>query len=128
MGETLKARQEKFIAALLLHQTVGDAAKACGIGETTAFRWLNEPEMRAKYQQARRLGTEQAIAQLQQSTSEAVEALKRNLRCGNFFVEVNAAKIIIDTSLRAIEIGELEQRILELETLAEARGGKRRYG
>ncbi len=56
-----------------------------------------------------------ATAQLCQVTGEAVEALRRNLACGNPQAEIRAAAIVLDLSFRGVELEELAGRIDELE-------------
>ena len=57
-----------------------------------------------------------ATAQLCQVTGEAVEALRRNLACGNPQAEIRAAAIVLDMAFRGAELEELAGRIDELET------------
>ena len=42
-GDTITARQEKAITALLNEPTIAKAAEASGVGERTLYRWLAEP-------------------------------------------------------------------------------------
>ena len=56
-----------------------------------------------------------ATAQLCQVTGEAVEALRRNLACGNPQAEIRAAAIVLDMAYRGAEVEELAGRIDELE-------------
>src|SRR5262245_15486955 len=74
-GQKLGRKQEAAIAALLSQRTVEDAARAAGIGTRTLFRWLEIPEFREAYLQARRRVFEQAGARLQQATGAAVSVL-----------------------------------------------------
>jgi hypothetical protein len=74
----------------------------------------------ARYRAARRQVVEQAIAQLQQGTSEAVAALRRNLACGVPAAEIAAAKAVIDYSVKAIELTDLAERVEQLEQAAAA--------
>ena len=59
---SLNRRQEKFIAAVLTSWTVREAAEIVGIGETTAYRYLNDPvvkaELRKRQDEARGRGRE----------------------------------------------------------------------
>lgn len=71
-----------------------EAAAAANVGESSLWRWLQEPEFQAAYTKARRETVKQAIAQLQQHASKAVETL--NEVCTNDktldFARVSAAK------------------------------------
>jgi hypothetical protein len=70
---------------------------------------------------------EQAIAQLQQGTSEAVATLVRNLGCGVPSVEIAAARAVIDVSVKAIELTDLAERVEQLEHAA-AQAAEREKG
>jgi hypothetical protein len=63
---------------------------------------------------------EGAISQLQGAATEAVETLKRNLYCGTAATEVRAALGILDQSIKAVEIYDLESRLAALEEGGEA--------
>src|SRR5216683_3059200 len=68
----------------------------------------------------RRQVVEQAISQLQQAASEAASALRRNLTCGVPSVEVRAALGVLEQSVKAVELLDLEERVQMLEELAAA--------
>jgi hypothetical protein len=113
----LTAKQEKAIVALLDKPTIREAALSLNIGEATLWRWLQEPEFQRAYRAARRQVVEHSISELQAATSDAVAALKRNLTCGNQSVEVRAAQIILEQSVKAVELVDLAERVEELEQL-----------
>jgi hypothetical protein len=113
----LTAKQEKAIVALLDKPTIREAALSLNIGEATLWRWLQEPEFHRAYRAARRQVVEHSISELQAATSDAVAALKRNLTCGNQSVEVRAAQIILEQSVKAVELVDLAERVEELEQL-----------
>ena len=114
---TLTAKQEKALAALLDKPTIREAAAASKVGETTLWRWLQEPEFQRGYRAARRQVVEHSISELQSATSDAVATLKRNLNCLNPAVEVRAAQIILDQSIKAVELVDLAERIEQLEAV-----------
>jgi hypothetical protein len=43
----ISPRQQRFIAAMLTARTVADAARQAGVAERTAYRYLDDPEIRA---------------------------------------------------------------------------------
>src|SRR4051794_36817516 len=99
-GEKRSRREEAAIAALLACPTLETAAEQAGIGESTFRGWLRDAHFQRRYRAARRQMVEQAIAQLQQGTSEAVEALRRNRRCGVPAAEIAATKAVMDYSVK----------------------------
>ena len=129
-GEKLSRKQEDAIAALLTYGTVRDAARACKVGEATLFRWLQIPSFHERYTIARREVLQAALTMLQSAGRAAVAALARNLKCGVPAVEVSAARVILDTAIRAHELEDVTQRIERLEqTLAgQEKGRGKRWG
>jgi nitrate reductase alpha subunit len=117
-GEKLSRKQELAIAALLTCSAITDAAKQCSIGEVTLHRWLKDATFQTAYREARRQVVQQAIVQIQQATGEAVETLRKVMQAADApaSAKVSAAKTILDTAVKAIELEDLEQRIVALET------------
>ena len=119
-GEKRGRQAEAAITALLVCSTIDAAAEQAGIASATLRRWLAEDDFQRRYRAARRQVVEQAIAQLQQGTSEAVAALRRNLGCGTPSAEIAAAKAVLDQAIKAIELVDLAERVEQLEQAAEA--------
>lgn len=113
---------EAAIVALLSSPTIPEAAKAAGISESSLLRWMERGDFQRKYRAARREVIECAIASLQSAAGEAVETLRRNLRCGKPSVEVRAAATILEISIRGIELIDLEERISDLEETMMVKG------
>ena len=119
-GEKLGRKEEQAILALLTSPTIPEAATACGIGESTLWRWMQRPDFRDRYREARRQVLEGAITNLQQATGEAASALRRNLSCGVPSVEVRSALGILEQAIRGAELLDLAERIATLEEQAAA--------
>jgi len=94
-GEKLSRKQELAIAALLTCSAIADAAKQCSIGEVTLHRWLKDATFQAAYREARR--------QVMQAAEAPASA------------KVSAAKTILETAVKAVELEDLEARIVALE-------------
>jgi len=116
-GEKLSRKQEAACAALLTSPTIGDAAIACGVSSATLFRWLQVPTFQARYRWCRRQIVESAIADVQAAAGDAVTTLRRNLACNNPAAENRAAQIILDLSLKGVELIDLVERVEKLEVL-----------
>lgn len=114
-GEKLSRKADDLIIALLANDSIAGAAKAVGIAEKTAWRWLQDPDFARSYREARRRVVEQALATIQAATTEAVETLRRNLTCQKPAVEVRAAESIIATAVKAVELMDVEERLAALE-------------
>ena len=91
---TNELKQERAILALLSEPTLGAVAKAASISDVTLWRWMKEPDFKARLRDARRAVVEGAIGRLQAAATEAVSTLQRNLSCGTPAVEVRAAATI----------------------------------
>src|SRR5262245_44141989 len=111
----LTARQERGLVALLSSPSIVTAAQASGIAVQSLKRWLAEPGFQAAYRQARRQAVENAIAGLQGLAADAVEALRTALANPNKNISLRAARIILDYSVRGVELVDLEERLAALE-------------
>ncbi len=114
-GEKQSRKGEAAITALLVCPTIESAAVEAGIAPATLRRWLAEDDFQRTYRAARRQAVEHAVAQLQQATGDAVDALRRNLMCGVPASEIAAAKAIIDQAIKGVELVDLAERIEALE-------------
>ncbi len=118
--EKLGRKQEEAIAALLSQRNAEEAARSIGIATRTLFRWLQEPAFAAAYREAKRAAFSQAIARIHTMTTAAVSAL------GKVLVDprapaasrVRAATSILEQAAKAIEIEDLEARLVALEEAA----------
>ena len=107
--------------ALLAHPIIPEAAKACGVDETTLWRWLQNPDFQVAYRQARRQVVEKAIVELQRACSDAVKTRTRNLNCGQPAVEFSAARVILDQAMKGVELSDLVERVEQLESSLDER-------
>jgi hypothetical protein len=109
------AKEQKLLSALLSKKDVRASAEKSGVSEATAWRWLKDNEFTAEYRRVRRDAVEQTAAQLQRASGEAGETLQKNLSCGNPNAEIAAARIILEQSVKAIEILDLTERLEKIE-------------
>jgi hypothetical protein len=104
----LTGKQEAAIAALLSEPTHIGAAARAGVSEATLYRWLQSPEFRAAYRQARRELVEAAIGRVQTACGRAVEALlsiaHKGRRDGD---RVRAAVAILDLAHRGLHDADI---------------------
>lgn len=111
----LTPRQEQAVAVLLGVPDHAQAAALIGCGVSTLRRWLADPAFQAAYRAARRAVVEQAVAQLQRASGEAVAALHRNLNAPRPGDQIKAALGILDRAARGVELIELAERLAALE-------------
>ncbi|MHB2018692.1 MAG: hypothetical protein ACYCW6_17225 [Candidatus Xenobia bacterium] len=106
-------RYDLAIAALLTEPSLRDAATKAGVSERTLFRWQQTPLFRERFAAARRETVRQAIAKLQAISSKAVETLEAVMDDPEApaTAKVAAAKEILGTSIKAVEMEALEERL-----------------
>jgi hypothetical protein len=124
-GQKLSRKEETTISALLTQGTLAEAASLAGIGEATLRRWLQRDDFQAAYRRARREAVSQAVAHLQRVSGEAVETLRTIMNDDQkpSSTRVTAARVILELSIKAVDLEDLEVRIAALEALSAAKGG-----
>jgi DNA-binding MurR/RpiR family transcriptional regulator len=123
MEDKLTAKQDRALVALLACGEIKKAAKDAGVNEATLWRWLQLPGFQTRYRAARRQLVETAIAQLQSDCTVAVRVLREVAedREAPASSRVAAARTIIEQSVSAIELMDLQERVERLEELEPAR-------
>src|SRR5262249_2632969 len=99
-------------------RTIAEAAHQVGIGERTLLRWLQEDSaFQAAYRTARRHVVQHAVAQVQQATSMAVATLEAIMQDSTVSASarVSAAKAVLETAIKGVELEDLAARIAALE-------------
>ena len=122
-GQKFTRNMEKAIASLLANPSIPDAAEKVGIGARTLWRWLKLPEFKKAYSEARREVVRHAVVNVQAAMSEAVKTLRTIMNDDNApaSARVSAARVMIDTGLKALEIEDLEGRLSALEEVIKNR-------
>ena len=120
-GAKFGRKQEEAMAALLVQRNIEEAAKAVGVSHKTLLRWMKVPEFDEAYRKARRQAFGQAIARLQQGSSAAATTLLKIMLDQNSpaSTRVRAAECVMNQGIRAIEMEDLEARIVVLEGSAD---------
>jgi hypothetical protein len=120
-GKKAPRKLDAFVAAMLAHPTVEAAAEAVGISHATAYRWLQHPDVIQRLAEARRDAMKAAMSKLQQAASASVDCLCEIQRGGESeSARVSAARTILEQALRAVELGDIEERIKRLEEIAKS--------
>lgn len=118
----ISQKKERAIIALLTEPSIKDAALIAGVGETTLFRWLKQPDFLTAYREARKEVITQTISRVQKASGKAVSTLYDVMdhEEAPHSSKVSAAKIILDTTFKLYELEELSVRIENLEKQAKA--------
>jgi hypothetical protein len=114
-GSQISHRQQEAIAALLTQSSAAQAAEKLKIPYRTLKRWLRDPDFLQAYRTERRKIVEHSVGRMQQATVYAVTELLLLLKDGSESTRLSAAKTLIEHSRDAIEVGEVLERLDNLE-------------
>lgn len=128
-GEKLTRKAEQAVAALLQFPTIPEAAKAAGVSERTLYGWLQEEGFREQYRSARTEVVRHAVAMVQKASGEAVDVLREvmNNPQSTTSSRVSAAKTILELALKAVELEDVENRLVALEEKVRSSRGEREW-
>jgi hypothetical protein len=129
LEQKLTAKQEQALIALLDCGEIKQAAETAGVTKVTLWRWLQSPDFQTRYRGARRQLVETAIAQLQSDCTIAARVLREVAedRDAPASSRVAAARTILEQSIGAIELMDLQERVEMLEKALPATEGKRSW-
>jgi hypothetical protein len=111
----LAGRQQRFLAALVLEPDIQAAAKAAGVGRTTAHRWLREPAFRDELARQRGAVLAAALGIMKAHTSRAVAELAKLLDTGNERLRRQVCNDILVHALKIRNQEDIERRLAILE-------------
>lgn len=118
----MDSRKKKALAALLSASTKQEAASAAGISYATLRRWIMEDaDFRREYDAELQGIIESAAAQARQGIAEAVTTLREIMNDAEAAqnVKVTAARVILESGTRLIEMQAFESRLAALEAQLE---------
>lgn len=113
----LSGKKLKALEALIACDTIDEACKVVGITRSTMYRYLKDPLFDKELKAAKRQLINRAILRLQQTCGDATRALAEICRDKKAppSSRVSAAKEILSSALKSIELEEIEERIKNLE-------------
>jgi len=114
----METRHLRFVRALLLSDTVAEAAEASGIGLRTAFRWLSRDAVREALHAAQDAAMLQTVMRISDDSAVARKALRAIVESGRSeSARVSAARVLLLAGIQLREELTLVQRIERLEGL-----------
>lgn len=116
-GEKRSRKKELAVLALLTESTMKQAAEKAGISEATIWRWMQEADFKEMYRLAKQQAVGQAIARIQQATTQAVDTLydvMKNKKAPAM-ARVMASKTVLDVAFKAVEVEDIQARLEALE-------------
>src|SRR5437868_5370620 len=115
-GQKLEHKQAQFIVHLFNTATMAQAAKATGISEATAGRWMKEPAFLHAYAEARSQLLRHGLGHLAQGLTTGALVLRSIVQGdGPPAAKIAAIRLMYDIVLRHQELELLEARIQDLE-------------
>lgn len=122
-NDSLSANQKKAIVAMLQSASIREAARTCGLGEATLYRYLNNDTFRAELHARQDAAMSAAAASLAGMMGEALETLRATLADdeASISAKVRAAQIIINER-GLIELAALARDVRALEEGQNANG------
>lgn len=125
-GGPKRGKDDILIAQLAQGVSVEGAARIAGMGTTTAYRRLKDPEFLRRVEEARAELWKRAMSVLSKSAVEGAIVLRRLLRSDDAKIRLQAAKIVLEQGLKIRDQVDLAQRVAALEELAQQQKDSRR--
>lgn len=120
-SNALTPQQHQVLVALLGGSPILRAAEAAEIDPSSVYRWLKLPAFQEALRDGRRLLAQQGLAQLQGLVADAVGVVRQILNDDTRTptVRLRAAELVLNQTVKYLELEDLERRLRELEALVE---------
>ncbi len=112
-------RQARLIAALLANPDVQSAARAAGVGCSTAHRWLKLPAFQEEVGKQRDAFMRESLASVKNHSARAVRGLAALLDTADDRLRRLVCNDLLQHNLRVHELQQLERRMDLLEARME---------
>jgi len=121
--DSLSARKRRFVAALLAEPTILDAAKAAGVSERTAHRYIRDPDVKRALSAALDDVLSDVTRQVVGEMGAAVHTLAAVHSDGTMppAARVSAARAILTGGPALREAFDLAERVSQLEEMEHER-------
>lgn len=119
-GDQLSVKQEQLITFLLQGQSITSGAKAVGVHERTARRWVTLPYFKAAYREAQARLFDEHIDKLVVGVPAVLSAMLKHVRAEvepTAATQIRAAQVWLEQAVAQRKMAELELKIVELEEL-----------
>jgi len=111
----LTIKQEHAIVLTLQGQTIRDIAKTLNVSERTVYGWMQNEKFQKQLKEERNKIRDEALDKFKQFATRAVERLRDLLESPSDTIALRASTTILDFTLKARELEELEERLTALE-------------
>lgn len=124
---SITPRQEKLVAALLTQPDIQSAAKAAGVGSTTAHRWLKQPAFQEALTHQRDEFMRESLSSVKNHAGRAVRELSKLLDNPDARLRRMVCNDILQHVVRVHEMLDIDVRLLALEKAAEEEKRAKRW-
>jgi AcrR family transcriptional regulator len=109
--------KKKVLQALLNNPTVAKAAKACGLSETTIYKYLKNPEFRAEYEEIKKQIFDETLDYIKSRAVKASEVLDDLIDNPTVSPRINmeTSMYVIDKAFEIDDRRNWQERVKELE-------------
>ena len=116
-NDTLTAKQTAFVRALLSERGMRAAAKAAGIGESTAYRWARKPEIQAALADLEGAALSEVTRGLLRLATQAIGTLEDAMTepDARLSARIRAADVVLARLLSLRALATVEERLTQLE-------------
>lgn len=111
----LTARQQALIVELTRVPDVQAAAKAAGVGRTTAYRWLRTEAFTAELRRARDATYNEALSALKSLTERATRKLAGLMETGDERLLRHVCNDVLRHAIKTRELERIETRLDAIE-------------
>lgn len=121
-----KISDDKLLVALLASSSISGAAAAAGCGQRTIYRRLQDQAFTKRLEEMRLESLETARNALLSRLNSAVDTMAdvmENAENGPS-TRLSAARMLVDSALRMVEVVDVERRLDELERRTMAQNGR----
>lgn len=115
MLDNFSKNKEAVLEALLISCSIKEAAIQANLTEQTIYRYLKDPDFSEQLASRRRQLANIALAGIQGRIESAVSRLDKLLNAESESVQLQAARTIMEYSIKIAEVQDLESRIAALE-------------
>lgn len=114
-GKELTARQQRLLMELVRNPNIKAAARVAGVGRTTAYRWLAQPEFTDELHRRRNEAMNEALGSVKSLTARAAQELVRLLDTEDERLLRLICNDILGHAIKVRETEQIEQRLTQLE-------------
>lgn len=113
----LSERQRAALPVVLSAATLKGGLEAAEVSQSTWYRWRSEAPFEKAYRHCQRVLVQEALNDLKGAVRYAVTGLMGLMASKNEHIRLQACRDVLGNAIRAIEVGELAERLEALEAV-----------